>query len=49
MLAELTASSRVGVSKEMTRFRRKGVIKTRGKSQIVLLDQPRLAQITGNR
>jgi CRP/FNR family transcriptional regulator len=49
MLAEMTASSRVGVSKEMVRFRREGVIKTRGKSQIVLLDQPRLAQITGNR
>ena len=49
MLAEMTASSRVGVSKEMARFRREGVIKTRGKSQIVLLDQPRLAQITGNK
>jgi len=48
MLAEMTASSRVGVSKEMTRFRREGVIKTRGKSQIVLLDQLRLAQITQN-
>jgi CRP-like cAMP-binding protein len=46
MLAEMTASSRVGVSKEMARFRREGVIKTRDKSQIVLLDQPRLAQIT---
>jgi CRP-like cAMP-binding protein len=49
MLAEMSASSRVGVSKEMARFRREGVIKTRGKSQIVLLDQPRLAQITQNR
>jgi len=48
MLAEMTASSRVGVSKEMVRFRREGVIKTRGKSQIALLDQPRLAQITQN-
>jgi CRP-like cAMP-binding protein len=48
MLAEMIASSRVGVSKEMARFRREGVIKTQGKSQIVLLDQPRLAQITGN-
>src|ERR687889_1104539 len=48
MLAEMTASSRVGVSKEMSRFRREGVIKTRGKSQIALLDQPRLAQITQN-
>jgi CRP-like cAMP-binding protein len=49
MLAEVTASSRVGVSKEMARFRREGVIKTQDKSQIVLLDQPRLAQITGNK
>jgi CRP-like cAMP-binding protein len=49
MLAEMTASSRVGVSKEMARFRREGVIKKRGKSQIVLLDQPSLAQIIGNR
>jgi CRP-like cAMP-binding protein len=49
MLAEMTASSRVGVSKEMARFRREGVIKTQDKSQIVLLDQPRLAQITGNK
>ena len=49
ILAEMTASSRVGVSKEMARFRREGVIKTLGKSQIVLLDQPRLAQIAGNR
>jgi CRP/FNR family transcriptional regulator, cyclic AMP receptor protein len=48
MLAEMSASSRVGVSKEMARFRREGVIKTRGKSQIALLDQPRLAQITQN-
>jgi CRP-like cAMP-binding protein len=49
MLAEMTASSRVGVSKEMSRFRREGVIKTQDKSQIVLLNQPRLAQITGNK
>jgi CRP-like cAMP-binding protein len=49
MLAEMTASSRVGVSKAMARFRREGVINKRGKSQIVLLDRPRLAQITGNK
>jgi CRP/FNR family transcriptional regulator len=49
MLAEMTASSRVGVSKEMARFRREGVIKKRGMSQIVLLDRPRLAQITGSK
>ena len=48
VLAEMTASSRVGVSKEMARFRREGVIKTLGKSQIALLDRPRLAQITQN-
>ena len=48
MLAEMTASSRVSVSKEMARFRREGIIKTRGKSQIALLDQPRLSQITQN-
>jgi CRP-like cAMP-binding protein len=49
MLAEMTASSRVGVSMEMARFRREGVIKTQDKSQIELLDQPRIAQITGNK
>ena len=49
MLAEMSASSRVSVSMEMARFRREGVIKKRGKSQIVLLDQPRLAQITANK
>ena len=49
MLAEMTASSRVGVSMEMARFRREGVIKTQDTSQIVLLDQPRLAQITANK
>jgi CRP-like cAMP-binding protein len=49
LLAEMTASSRVGVSKEMARFRREGVIKTWGKSQIVLLDRPSLAQITGSK
>jgi CRP-like cAMP-binding protein len=49
MLAEMTASSRVGVSMEMARFRREGVIKTQDRNQIVLLDQPRIAQITGNK
>ena len=49
MLAEMTASSRVGVSKEMARFRREGVMKTQDRNQIVLLDQPRIAQITGNK
>ena len=49
MLAEMSASSRVGVSMEMARFRREGVIKTQDRNQIVLLDQPRIAQITGNK
>ena len=46
MLADMIASSRVGVSREMARFRREGLIKTRGKGRIVLLDKPRLAEIT---
>ncbi len=49
MLAEMTASSRVGVSKEMARFRRGGHLETRGKGQIVLLNQMRLSRITRNR
>src|SRR5215204_3854135 len=32
MLAEMTASSRVGVSKEMARFRREGVMKTQDRN-----------------
>src|ERR687898_190578 len=48
MLAEMSASSRVGVSNEMARSRREGVIKTQDTSQIALLDQLRLAQITQN-
>jgi CRP-like cAMP-binding protein len=49
MLAEMTASSRVGVSKEMARFRREGLLETRGKGQIVLLEEGRLAGISRNR
>jgi CRP-like cAMP-binding protein len=49
MLAEMTASSRLGVSKEMARFRREGVIETRGKGQIGLLNQSKLARIIRNR
>jgi CRP-like cAMP-binding protein len=45
MLAEMTASSRVGVSKEMARFCREGLIEIRGKGQIVLLDEVRMAEM----
>jgi CRP-like cAMP-binding protein len=38
-------SSRAGVSKEMTRFRREGIIEPRGKGWIVLVDRPRLGEI----
>jgi CRP/FNR family transcriptional regulator, cyclic AMP receptor protein len=44
-LAEMTASSRVGVSKEMAHFRREGLVETRGKGQIILLDRARLDEI----
>jgi len=49
MLAEMTASSRVGLSKEMARFRRGGVIATRGKGEVVLLGEGRLAGIIRTR
>jgi CRP-like cAMP-binding protein len=45
MLAEMTASSRVGVSQEMARFCREGLIGIRRKGQIVLLDEPRMAEM----
>jgi CRP/FNR family transcriptional regulator len=44
-LAEMTVSSRVGVSKEMARFRREGLIEPRGKGRIVLLDMTRLGEV----
>ena len=44
-LAEMTVSSRVGVSEEMARFRREGLIEPRGKGRIVLLDMTRLGEI----
>jgi CRP/FNR family cyclic AMP-dependent transcriptional regulator len=47
-LAEMTVSSRVGVSKEMARFRREGLIEPRGKGRIVLLDKLRLEEIARN-
>ena len=40
---------RVGVSKEMARFRREGLIEPRGKGRIVLLDKLRLKEIVRNR
>jgi CRP/FNR family cyclic AMP-dependent transcriptional regulator len=47
-LAEMVVSSRVGVSKEMARFRREGLIEPRGKGRIILLDKPRLEEIARN-
>jgi CRP/FNR family transcriptional regulator, cyclic AMP receptor protein len=44
-LAEMTVSSRVGVSKEMARFRREGLIEAQSKGRIVLLDEARLNEI----
>jgi CRP/FNR family transcriptional regulator len=44
-LAKMAVSSRVGVSKEMARFRREGLIESRGKGRIVLVDRPRLGEI----
>ncbi len=48
-LAEMTVSSRVGVSKEMVRLQREGLIETRGRGRIVLLDEARLTEITQNK
>ena len=48
-LADMASSSRVGVSKEMARFRREGLIARGAKSRIVLLDKQRLAGITRSR
>lgn len=44
-LADMALSSRTGVSKEMARFRREGVVASRGKGRIVLLDEARLGEI----
>ena len=44
-LADMVVSSRVGVSKEMGRFRREGLITPRGRGRIVLLDEPSLGEI----
>jgi len=47
-LADMVLSSRVGVSKEMARFRREGLIESQGKGRIVLLDRIRLDEIARN-
>jgi CRP/FNR family transcriptional regulator len=47
-LADMVVSSRVGVSKEMGRFRREGLIAPRGRGRIVLVDRPRLGKIVGS-
>jgi CRP/FNR family transcriptional regulator, cyclic AMP receptor protein len=47
-LGEMAVSSRVGVSKEMARFRREGLIEPRGKGRIVLLDKLSLEEIARN-
>jgi CRP-like cAMP-binding protein len=47
-LADMAVSSRVGVSKEMARFRGEGLIETRGKGRIVLLDKLSLEEIARN-
>ena len=44
-LADTIVSSRVGVSKEMARFRREDLIEAQGRSRIVLLDETRLSEI----
>ena len=44
-LADTIVSSRVGVSKEMARFRREDLIEAQGRGRIVLLDETRLSEI----
>jgi CRP/FNR family cyclic AMP-dependent transcriptional regulator len=44
-LADMVVSSRVGVSKEMARFRREGLVKPQGKGQIVLPNKSGLDEI----
>ena len=48
-LADMAVSSRVGVSKEMARLRREGLIEIRGKGRIVVLDKLSLEEIARNR
>jgi CRP-like cAMP-binding protein len=44
-LADMVVSSRVGVSKEMGRFRCEGLIASRGQGRTALLDETRLSEI----
>jgi CRP/FNR family cyclic AMP-dependent transcriptional regulator len=44
-LGDMAVSSRVGVSKEMARFRREALVEPRSKGRIVLLNMPRLDEI----
>jgi CRP/FNR family cyclic AMP-dependent transcriptional regulator len=44
-LADMAVSSRVGVSKEMARFRREGLVEPRGKGRIVLPNKSGLDKI----
>jgi CRP/FNR family cyclic AMP-dependent transcriptional regulator len=48
-LADMAVSSRVGILKEMARLRREGLIETRGKGRIVVLDKLSLEEIARNR
>jgi CRP/FNR family cyclic AMP-dependent transcriptional regulator len=47
-LADMVVSSRVGVSKEMGRFRREGLIAPRGRGRIILVDRSGLGDIAGS-
>jgi CRP-like cAMP-binding protein len=47
-LAYMVVSSRVGVSKEMARLRREGLIEPQGKGRIALLDKLCLEEIARN-
>lgn len=46
ILADMTASSRVAVSKEMSRFRREAIIDSQGAGRVILINKPRLVEIT---
>jgi CRP-like cAMP-binding protein len=46
-LADLIASTRVSVSKEVARFRRKGLLDTPSKGEIIVLDRRKLRAIAG--
>ena len=48
-LAEMIVSSRAGVSKEVARFRREGLIESRGTGRIVLLDEVGLSRVAASK